>query len=217
MACSTLYLEEAPAPAGGRRYDGIRLVLDCDRDDYPHIGVQVAFSDDSQLSCDLTLEQGQHEYTIERGFRRAKHPPRWELIRYIMLTLDGGRHDIDLRYRLQQITLREVPADSAEPPLDGRVPDLFADPILWPRPKEVQWDNGAFAAKAAAILALPRAALQRTRRTAEIFAERYYAYTGRRLERETFDGPTRPIAWSAWSIRIHFVITPCGRIAASTI
>jgi len=187
MACSTLYFEEPPAPDEGKRYDGITLALDCDRDDYPHIGVQIAFSDNSQVSHDLTLEHGRHEYTVRRGFRRAKHPPRWELIRYIMLTLDAGRHEIDLTYRLQRIGMRQVAAGKGESPVGGRVPDLFAEPILLPQPKKLEWKDGTFPARTAHTLALYNAASQRTRRTAEIFADRYYRFTGRRLDRQSFD------------------------------
>ena len=105
MACSTLYFEKPPEPDSGMQYRGIQFVLDCDRDDYPHFGVTVAFSDQSTLSCDLTLEQGQHEYLVDRGFRREKHPPRWDLLRYVMLTLDAGRHTTDVTYRLQRMTM----------------------------------------------------------------------------------------------------------------
>ncbi len=187
MACSTLYFAQPPAADEGERYDGITLVLDCDRDDYPHIGVQVAFSDDTQLTHDLTLERGRREYTVQRGFRRAKYPPRWELIRHLMLTLDAGRHEADLTYRLQRITLRSVATGGDQPPPDGRVPDLFAEPILWPRPKQLEWADGTFSAGATEHLALPAAASERTCRTAEIFADRYYGFTGRRLARQSFD------------------------------
>jgi len=194
MACSTFYFEKPPVAEPGRQYGGIELVLDCSRDDYPHIGVTAAFSDNSQLSCDLTLEQGRHEYLVDRGFRRAKHPPRWDLIRYVMLTLDAGRHEIDLTYRLQRITLRQVPVDSSEPTGGGRVADRFADPLLLPRPKQLDWQAGVFPARRASNLVLEQAASPRTRRTAEIFARRYRGFTGQRLTLAVPDSQSRSAA-----------------------
>jgi hypothetical protein len=188
MACSTLYSAKAPDPDEGMRYRGIGLVLDCDRDDYPHIGVTVAFTDKTQLSHDLTLEKGTHEYLVESGFRRAKHPPRWELLSYVMLTLDASRHATDLTYRLRRMTLRQAKASAGGAPGSGRVPDLFAEPILSPRPKKVRWQEGTFPARRAWPLYLEGAATERTRRTAKLFADRYYGCTGRRLVVQTFDG-----------------------------
>ena len=45
MACSTLFFEQAPDAGPGKRYQGLELLIDCQRDDYPHIGVNVVFSD----------------------------------------------------------------------------------------------------------------------------------------------------------------------------
>ena len=187
MACSTFYFEKPSDPDAGMQYRGIQLVLDCDRDDYPHIGVTVAFSDQSQLGHDLTLEQGRHEYLVDRGFRRERHPPRWDLLRYVMLTLDAGRHTTDVTYRLRRMTMRQVPVDASEPSAEGRVPDLFAEPILSPRPKQLDWKQGVFPARKAGPLLLDKAASERTRRTAEIFAERYWRFTGRRLATRMLD------------------------------
>ena len=188
MACSTLYFEKAPDPDEGMQYRGIRLVLDCDRDDYPHIGVTVAFSDRSQLSHDLTLEKGRHDYLVEGGFRREKHPPRWELLAYVMLTLDAGRHATDLTYRLRRMALLQVKANAGDALEGGLVPDRFAEPILSPQPKQVAWHEGAFPARRPWALSLERAATERTRRTAQLFADRYYGYTGQRLATQTFGG-----------------------------
>ena len=181
MACSTFYFDKLPAPDAGLQYRRIRLVLDCDRDDYPHIGVTAAFSDQSTLSCDLTLEQGRQEYLVDRGFRREPHPPRWDLLRYVMLTRDAGRHETDLTYRLQRMTLKQVPPEAAEESTGGLVADLFAEPILSPRPKQLDWTQGVFPSRKAETLLLDKAASARTRRTAEIFAERYWGFTGQRL------------------------------------
>jgi len=181
MACSTLYFEKAPDPDDGMRYRGIKLVMDCDRDDYPHIGVTVAFTDKSQLSHDLTLEKGSHDYLVEGGFRREKHPPRWELLSYVMLTLDAGRHATDLTYRLRRMTLRQVKADTRDAVEGGQVPDLFGEPILSPQPKQLAWKEGAFPARRPWPLFLERATTERTRRTAELFADSYHGFTGQRL------------------------------------
>jgi hypothetical protein len=181
MACSTFYFDKLPEPDVGEQYRGIQLVLDCDRDDYPHIGVTVAFSDNSTLSCDLTLEQGRQEYLVDSGFRRERHPPRWDLLHYVMLTLDAGRHEMDLTYRLQRISIKQVPVDAIEASADGRVADLFAEPVLSPRPKQLDGKPGIFPAGKARALLLDKAASARTLRTAEMFAERYRGFTGQRL------------------------------------
>ena len=188
LACSTVYFSPLPEADEGYQYDGITLILDCDRDDFPHMGVQISFSDKSQLSCDLTLEQGVHEYTIQRGFRRVKYPPRWDLIQYIMLSLDATRHDTTLSYRLERITVRQSLADKLLPSNDVSVPDLFAQPVLLPQPKQVQWKQAAFAARAARSLSVPSDATDRTRRTAQIFADRYFGFTGVRLQRVARSG-----------------------------
>ena len=187
MACSTLWFENVPEPDEGMRYQGIQLVIDCDRDDYPHIGVNVVFSDKSQLSHDLTLEHGRHTYLVERGFRREKHPPRWESLLYVMLTVDAGRHPVDLVYRLKRITMSQVEAESDDRLPGARVPDLFAEPILSPRPKQLTWKEGGFPANNSWTLFLEKGASRRTRRTAELFADRYCEYTGERFAQQVFD------------------------------
>jgi hypothetical protein len=187
-ACSTFYFDTLPEPDAGKRYDGIVLVLDCDRNDYPHIGVQVKFSDNTQVSQELTLERGRHEYLVDRGFRRVKYPPRWELTSYVMLSLDAGRHDPALQYRLQRITLRENAAPPEAAPTE-RLADLFGEPILLPQPKEVAWKKDTFAAREAKALVLHAGASERTRRTAELFADRYANFPtsgSRRTQRRCF-------------------------------
>jgi hypothetical protein len=187
MACSTFYFDKLPEPDEGLQYRGIQLVLDCDRDDYPHIGVTVAFSDQSTLSCDLTLEQGRQDYLVDRGFRRERHPPPWNLLRYVMVTLDAGRHETDLTYRLQRMSMKQVAADAGEASTDGRVPDLFAEPVISPRPKQLDWKPGIFPARKTRALLLDKGASERTRRTAEMFAERYWGFTGQRLTTANLD------------------------------
>lgn len=195
MACSTLYFEPPPPPEAGTIYRGLRLVIDCDRDDYPHMGISVHFKDNSGLTVDKALERGRQEYLIETGFRREKHPPRWDQVAYVMLTLEGSRHPIDLVYRLRRISVPQVAGnarlkeeeDDNLPGGGGRAADRFGEPILSPRPKEVAWKQGAFPASRDWPLALEKTATERTRRTAALFAERYYGYTGRRPAVRTFD------------------------------
>ncbi|NOX56838.1 MAG: hypothetical protein GXP27_20840 [Planctomycetes bacterium] len=186
MACSTFYFTPPPEPEKGRQYKGIELIIDCDRDDYPHIGVQVAFTDQTQLTRELALERGTHAYLVDSGFRRAKRPPRWELIRYVMLTLRGGRRAADMTYRLRRIALREIPAAASEPAEGDQVPDLFGELVLLPEPKEVRRERGRFIANRPWPLFVSKTASDRTRRTAELFANRYEQFTGLRLARREF-------------------------------
>jgi len=60
-------------------------------------------------------------------------------------------------------------------------PDLFGQRVLNPRPKKIAWQDGAFAARRHTDLFVPADATARTRRTAEVFADRYYKHTGVRL------------------------------------
>ena len=181
MACSTLFFEPLPAPDDGTQYSGLQLDMDCDRDDYPHIRVSVSFSDKSGLTRELALERGRHSYLVERGFRREKHPPPWGLISHVMINLEAGQHPIDLVYRLGRITVRQILAEAVPDGRAARVPDLFGEPILSPRPKNVSWKTGAFVASKPWELFCEKGATERTRRTAQIFAERYRQYTGERL------------------------------------
>ena len=181
MACSTLYFVKPPEPDAGTCYRGIKLLIECDRDDYPHIGVNIVFTDQSQLSHDLALEQGRHEYVVERGFRREKHPPRWELIAHVMLTLDTSRHATNTTYRLRRITMPQVKVETDAADSTARVADVFAEPTLSPQPKQLVWKKEAFDARKPGALFLEKSASERTRRTAEMFAEQHFGYTGRRL------------------------------------
>lgn len=188
MSCSTLYFEKAPDPAARMRYQGLELEIDCQRDDYPHIGVQVSFADGSQLSHDLAFDLGRHKYVVERGFRREKHPPPWALVSHVMLTLTAERQAPQLCYRLRRIVLRQVNADAPGVAPAGPVADRFAEPLLTPRPKQLAWHEGAFPAARAWPLCVPKSATARTRRTAELFADQYFELSGFRPALGTFDG-----------------------------
>jgi hypothetical protein len=180
MACSTIRFEALPPPRPGKEYAGLALVIDCDREDFPRIGVQPNFSDKTSLSKALVLDKGLHTYDITRGFRRAKFPPKWNLLKYIMITNTAGRNAPDTSFRLGRIAMLErdaAPRDSSPP-----AEELFGRPVLLPQPKTCEWTGGEpFAARGKHTLYLASDASARTARTAELFADTYYGYTGRRL------------------------------------
>lgn len=188
MACSTAFFAQMPPPDPGMLYRGICLTIDCDRDDYPHIGVNVNFSDKSQLSHDLALDRGRHEYLVESGFRREKQPPNWALLSHVMLTLDTSRQTSDVSYRLRRMTLRQIKGEAGGGIARERVADRFAECLLSPRPKRVEWKEGAFSARRSWPLYLEAGRTDRTWRTAEIFSDRYGGHTGRWPKLRTFEG-----------------------------
>ena len=75
---------------------------------------------------------------------------------------------------------------------DTDEPDLFGQRLFGPRLKHVRWRDGEFAARAHSRLFLDPGASPRTRKTASIFAEKYYAYTGVRLETLRLGGELPP-------------------------
>jgi len=68
-----------------------------------------------------------------------------------------------------------------------QTPDLFGKRLLSPRPKQIAWGQGAFAARRHAELFLARDATARTVKTAEIFRKKYHAHTGVSLATKRFD------------------------------
>jgi hypothetical protein len=185
MACSTVFFEALPPPDPGKRYAGLRLLIDCDRDDYPRISVQAKFSDDTQLSKNLVMDRGLHSYTVSAGFRRAKFPPKWGLLRYIMVTANAGDNPAEMTYRLARIEMVEYDAPKSHAAQPAK--PFFGRPILLPQPKTCSWSGkGFFAAGKARALHLGRNASARTARTAEVFADTYHGYTGVRLPVATF-------------------------------
>jgi len=173
MACSTVFFEALPPPDPGKRYAGLTLLIDCDRDDYPRINVQAKFSDDTQLSKNLVMDRGLHSYTVSAGFRRAKFPPKWGLLRYIMVTSNAGDNPAEMTYRLGRIEM--VEHDAPKPPAGPPAEPFFGRPILLPQPKTCSWSGKEFfAAGKARALHLGRNASARTARTAELFADTYY-------------------------------------------
>ncbi len=184
-ACSTIFFEKMPAAHAGRQYAGLRLIIDCDRADYPHISVAANFSDDTQLTHDLTLDRGRHEYIVQSGFRRADFPPRWELLRWVWLSAKASGQGNDLVFRLRSVAML---AEEQKTRTDRPTADLFGRRLLTPDPKHVAWRDGAFAARRCANLLLSRRASERTRTTARLFADKFCGYAGRRLKPRRLTG-----------------------------
>jgi len=180
MACSTIWFEALPPPSPGKAYAGLALVIDCDRDDFPRISVQAKFSDDTSLTRAAALDKGVHTYTMTKGFRRAKFPPKWGLLKYIMITNTAGQNAPDTAFRLGRITMIE--GDAPTPETMPPAATALGDPVLLPQPKKCTWTGEPpFAARDKHTLHLASDASARTARTAEIFADQYYGYTGVRL------------------------------------
>ena len=95
MAISLIRFESLPLSRRGMRYNGIRLVIDYDKDDYSHIEVRSKFSDNTILSSRLVLERGTNEYVISSGFRRANYPPDWNLLSWIWLAVNTNKYGHD--------------------------------------------------------------------------------------------------------------------------
>jgi len=66
------------------------------------------------------------------------------------------------------------------------VPDLFGKRLLSPRPKQIVWGQGEFSARRHTALRVPSNATLRTRKTAEIFRDKYRAHTGVPLAMQRF-------------------------------
>ncbi|MBN1675630.1 MAG: hypothetical protein JXR37_31600 [Kiritimatiellae bacterium] len=143
--CSTVYFKNIPEPPAGKRYAGVRIEIEYDRDDFPHIGVTSGFSDGTQTATDHTLEKGFHEVEITKGYRRAKHSEQWNLLDYVRFSArgsDAGR----LRYRIGRIAMIEkdetVKTKALEPGRVRKVREILpaAGPIeIDANPAEPAW------------------------------------------------------------------------------
>jgi len=181
-AMSTIFFEKLPPCRRDRTYAGVRVVLDCERGDYPNISVACHFSDGTQLTRNLALDRGRHEYVVNRGFRRADHPPRWELLEWVWLSARADGEGNDLVFRLGRLAMcAEKRKEKAQRP-------VIVGRLLTPEPKQVVWGSGAFQAGACEHLRLPADASPRTQTTARLFVERFHGYTGRRLGRQGLAG-----------------------------
>ncbi|MHC4331545.1 MAG: glycoside hydrolase family 20 zincin-like fold domain-containing protein, partial [Planctomycetota bacterium] len=181
LAISLIRFESLPMPLRGMQYNGIRLVIDYDKDDYSHIEVTSKFLDETQLTSRLVLEQGTNEYVISSGFRRAEYPPDWNLLSWVWLAVNTNKygHDRNVTYRLRRITLVE---EQEKNPVLGTV--NFGDRVFCPEPKQIIWKEGEFPARIQTHIYLSPIASARTWRTAEIFLEKYLQHSGRRLVTE---------------------------------
>jgi len=184
-AISLIRFENLPRPPGGVRYNGIKLVIDYDKQDYTHISIASRFSDNTQVTTPLVLERGTNEYEISGGFRRAKFPPDWSRLDWIWLSVDTSQdsHDKNVIYRLKKITMIEK---KVEKPALKTV--AFGDRVFCPEPKRITWKAGEFSTREQTHIHLPATASARTKRTAEIFRQDYARHTGTTLAGQTFDG-----------------------------
>lgn len=188
MACSTLYVGELPNAKPGHVYNGVRLTVEYDGDDYAKLGVNLGFTDSTTLSYHMTLDKGRRTYEVVRGFRREKSPPDWALLGHVQLNASAedfatGGDARDLSFRVVEIAMVEAEAPPEETPMRDR----FSERVFSPQLKEIQWRDGAFSFDATTALFLPADATERTQRTAEIFSRRLYGITGRQLPVQRFD------------------------------
>ena len=183
-AISLISFEGLPKSTKGTRYSGIKLVIDYEKDDYSHISVASHFSDDTQLTSRLVLEPGTNEYLITGGFRRAKFPPEWNRLSWIWLSVASSQdgHDKNVVYRLKRISL--VQEEVKEPAIDAVT---FGDRVFCPKPKQITWKRGDLSARRQRHVYLSANASDRTKRTAELFRNKYLEHTGTSLVIETFD------------------------------
>jgi hypothetical protein len=182
-AISLIRFESLPVPPTGMRYNGIRLVIDYDKDDYNYISVRSRFSDETLLISRLVLERGTNEYVISSGVRQAEYPPDWNLLSWIWLAVDTNQygHDRNVVYRLRRITLVE---EQEKKPVLGTV--TFGDRVFCPEPKQIIWKEGELPARVQTHIYLSPTASARTWRTAEIFRQKYLQHSGRNLVTESF-------------------------------
>ncbi|NQT86815.1 hypothetical protein HQ560_08635 [bacterium] len=181
-ACSTFWFQSVPAPAEGTAYGGLRFTIGYDRADFAKVSVKACFSDGTSVTAPLTLEPGRKDYVLARGFRRSKDPIAWGALSYLWLSASAGGKGNPLTFRLKRIAMvhRESEHHAAGPAV--AVPDRFGERLFNPRLKRVRWKDGEFPARRHARLYLDTRASARTRRTAALFAEKYYTHTGVKLE-----------------------------------
>ncbi len=84
---------------------GLKLVIDYPHNAYGKLLVQTTFSDKTMLAREITLEKGAKEYVVDKGFRRAGHPPRWNLLSKVSLIAKKGGNGLSLN--LKKIILLE--------------------------------------------------------------------------------------------------------------
>lgn len=187
-ACSTIWLENAPAPDEGEVYCGLRFTIDYDKDDFAKVSAKASFSDGTSLDAPLTLEPGCKDYDFTKGFRRATTPITWSALNYLWLSANADGNGNPLRFRLKRIvmiqekTAHRAQALASDISDDAHTLDGFGERLFNPRLKQIRWLEGDFPARRHTCLYLARDASARTRKTAALFAEEYHAHTGVNLE-----------------------------------
>jgi len=108
-AVSHLRYGPFPAAPAGRRYYGLKLIMDYDREDFAKVDVMVRFPDGSQVGqSPQTLGPGEDEYSFSWAYRRAKWPAAWDTLNRIELSArSGGSQDKPFKWRLRKIVLME--------------------------------------------------------------------------------------------------------------
>ena len=175
-ACSTFWYEDAPQTVAGTQYVGLMFTIDYEGDDFAKVSINAQFTDGTGVTAPLTLERGCRNYVFRKGFRRAKHSPQWALLRYFWLSAAASGHGTPLNFRLKRVVMIQEPAERQVSM--SEVPDLFGKRLFNPRLKHIRWGEGEFAARQQTRLYLDPNASDRTRRTAGVFSEKYYAHTG---------------------------------------
>ena len=107
MARSVFYVSQVPPAPDGRAYQGLAVTAGYDKGDYARLGVTAAFSDKTLVSFKLTLEKGVKTYSLTSGYRRAKFPPKWELLTWLRITAQADGKGNDTAFRLHSIALLE--------------------------------------------------------------------------------------------------------------
>jgi len=179
-ACSTFWYEPVPRAATKSRSAGLKFTIDYEGNDFAKVSVNAQFTDGTGITAPLTLEPGCHDYVFRKGFRRAKHPPQWGLLSYFWLSATASGNGNPLMFRLKRVVMLQEPAKRQTPTSEAT--DLFGKRLFNPRLKHVRWGEGEFPARQHARLYVDYDAPERTRRTARVFAEKYYAHTGVTLD-----------------------------------
>ena len=64
-------------------YDGIKITICYPEKELLKVGISLGFEDKTILATSIMLKPGCHEYLVNTGFRRAKFPPKWSLLKRV--------------------------------------------------------------------------------------------------------------------------------------
>jgi len=106
-ARSVFYVSQVPPAPDRTAYQGLAVTAGYDKGDYPRLGITAAFSDKTLVSYKLTLEKGVRTYPLINGYRRAKFPPKWELLTWVRITAQADGKGNGTVFRLHNIALLE--------------------------------------------------------------------------------------------------------------